>query len=66
MKRRPRSNTFSALVATETELDFKFHRQATNKIGGISDRAARFLRNYFQVDVRESEEVSRPPSTSDT
>src|SRR5881397_3548474 len=28
----------------ETELNFKFYRQATNKIAGISDRAAAFLR----------------------
>jgi hypothetical protein len=27
----------------ETELNFKFYRQATNKIGGISAAAARFL-----------------------
>src|SRR5215467_12428476 len=27
----------------ETELNFKFYRQATNKIGGISDEAAAFL-----------------------
>jgi hypothetical protein len=26
-----------------TELNFKFYRQATNKIGGISDEAAAFL-----------------------
>lgn len=31
----------------ETELNFKFHRQATNKIVGISDEAAAFLRAYF-------------------
>lgn len=28
----------------ETELNFKFYRQATNKIIGISDAAAAFLR----------------------
>jgi hypothetical protein len=28
----------------ETELNFKFYRQATNKIVGISDKAAAFLR----------------------
>src|SRR5207253_1424722 len=27
----------------ETELNFKFYRQATNKIAGISDEAAAFL-----------------------
>jgi hypothetical protein len=31
----------------ETELNFKFYRQATNKIAGISDDAATFLRRFF-------------------
>ena len=31
----------------ETELNFKFYRQATNKIVGISDKAARFLGRHF-------------------
>jgi hypothetical protein len=31
----------------ETELNFKFYRQATNKIAGISDEAATFLRRFF-------------------
>jgi hypothetical protein len=31
----------------ETELNFKFYRQATNKIIGLSDEAAVFLRRYF-------------------
>jgi len=31
----------------ETELNFKFYRQATNKIIGISDQAAAFLRDFF-------------------
>src|SRR5262249_9889830 len=31
----------------ETELNFKFYRQATNKILGISDAAATFLRRFF-------------------
>ena len=31
----------------ETELNFKFYRQATNKIVGISDEAAVFLRGFF-------------------
>jgi hypothetical protein len=31
----------------ETELNFKFYRQATNKIGGISDEAAAFLEGFF-------------------
>lgn len=31
----------------ETELNFKFYRQATNKIVGISDTAASFLSGFF-------------------
>jgi hypothetical protein len=31
----------------ESELNFKFYRQATNKIAGISDGAAAFLRGFF-------------------
>ncbi len=31
----------------ETELNFKFYRQATNKIVGISDETAAFLRRLF-------------------
>jgi hypothetical protein len=31
----------------ETEINFKFYRQATNKISGISDEAAAFLRGFF-------------------
>lgn len=31
----------------ETELNFKFYRQATNKIVSISTEAAAFLRGYF-------------------
>jgi hypothetical protein len=31
----------------ETELNFKFYRQATNKIGGISAAAAAYLRDFF-------------------
>jgi hypothetical protein len=31
----------------ETELNFKFYRQATNKIVGISDEAATFLGEFF-------------------
>ncbi|MBX9646063.1 MAG: hypothetical protein K2X57_03285 [Xanthobacteraceae bacterium] len=31
----------------ETELNFKFYRQATNKIAGISDKAAAFLGKFF-------------------
>lgn len=31
----------------ETELNFKFYRQATNKIGGISAATAAFLHTFF-------------------
>ena len=31
----------------ETELNFKFYRQATNKIVGLSDEAGAFLRRFF-------------------
>ena len=31
----------------ETELNFKFYRQATNKIVGLSEVAAAFLRSFF-------------------
>jgi hypothetical protein len=31
----------------QTELNFKFYRQATNKIVGISDEAAAFLSKFF-------------------
>ncbi len=31
----------------ETELNFKYYRQATNKIVGLSDQAAEFLRGFF-------------------
>jgi hypothetical protein len=31
----------------ETELNFKFYRQATNKIVGISDESAAFLRRFL-------------------
>lgn len=33
--------------APETELNFKFYRQATNKIVGISDQTAAFLDRFF-------------------
>lgn len=32
----------------ETELNFKFYRQATDKIVGVSDGAAEFLQRFFQ------------------
>jgi hypothetical protein len=31
----------------ETQLNFKFYRQATNKIIGILDETAAFLRGFF-------------------
>jgi len=31
-----------------TELNFKFYRQATNKLVGISDEAAAFLEAFFR------------------
>ncbi len=31
----------------ETELNFKFYRQATNKIAGLSEAAAAFLSGFF-------------------
>ncbi len=31
-----------------TELNFKFYRQATNKIVGLSDSAAAFLASFFR------------------
>jgi hypothetical protein len=31
----------------ETELNFKFYRQATNKIGGITGETVKFLENFF-------------------
>jgi hypothetical protein len=31
----------------ETEINFKFYRQATNKIAGISDKVAAFLDGFF-------------------
>ena len=34
----------------ETEINFKLYRQATNKIVGISDETAAFLRGFFPPD----------------
>jgi hypothetical protein len=31
----------------ETEINFKFYRQATNKIGGVSKQAEAFLNSFF-------------------
>src|SRR5246127_1332015 len=38
----------------ETELNFKFYRQATNKIVGISDEAAAFLGRFFLAGARKA------------
>src|SRR6266403_4570621 len=45
----------------ETELNFKFYRQATNKIVGISDKAAAFLRGFF---YSHGPTLSRPLSAA--
>ncbi len=34
-------------ASPETEIDHKLYRQATNKIAGISEAAAAFLRGFF-------------------
>lgn len=34
-----------------TELNFKFYRQATNKIVGLSDETAAFLRGFFRGTI---------------
>lgn len=31
----------------QTELNFKYYRQATNKVAGLSDQAAKFLARHF-------------------
>ena len=41
----------------ETELNFKFYRQATNKIVAISDEAAAFLHGFFDARL---ESLPRP------
>lgn len=40
----------------ETELNFKLYRQATNKIVGISDRAARFLHDCFKLTIQDEQD----------
>ncbi len=37
----------------ETELNFKFYRQATNKIVGLSDGAAAFLAGHFKGPAKK-------------
>ena len=34
----------------ETELNFKFYRQATNKIGGVSDKVSAYLHTFFAME----------------
>ena len=51
-KRRPRPAELKPFAAwndgrPETELNFKYYRQATNKIAGLSDAAATFLGKFF-------------------
>ena len=36
----------------ETELNFKFYRQATNKVVGLSEEASAFLAGHFKGLVR--------------
>ncbi len=36
-----------ATAGAETEFNFKFYRQATNKIVGITDETAAFLDRFF-------------------
>jgi len=48
----------------ETELNFKLYRQATNKIVGISDDAAAFLRGFFQGRGRRPPPARRATATS--
>lgn len=45
-----------------TELNFKFYRQATNKIVGLSDEAALFLRKFFQPVA--SRDALRPATST--
>ena len=50
----------------ETELNFKFYRQATNKIAGISGEAAAFLRGFFERGpILGREPISRARNSSD-
>jgi hypothetical protein len=41
------SRGIGATAGAETELNFKFYRQATNKVVGITDEAAAFLDRFF-------------------
>ena len=43
----PTAETFVFSRQPQTELNFKFYRQATNKIVGLSNETAEFLGKYF-------------------
>src|SRR5205085_11145176 len=47
----------------ETELNFRFYRQATNKIAGISEEAAAFLEKFFEgrSSIRQRKVVQNRP-----
>ena len=48
-KRIAKGNTVYLFASeNETELNFKFCRQATNKIVGLSEAAAAFLGGFFE------------------
>lgn len=43
----------------ETELNFKFYRQATNKVVGLSDEAAAFLRGCVRPETAGAQTTTR-------
>ena len=46
---RPQTvSPIEAMAGAETELNFKFYRQSTNRIVGISDDTAALLEQFFQ------------------
>jgi len=48
----------------QTELNFKFYRQATNKIVGISEEAGAFLDRFFQAPKTSVRRRAQPCHTS--
>ena len=46
----------------ETELNFKFYRQATNKVVGISEAAATLLRACCELTPAGGRRAARPPA----
>ena len=44
----------------ETELNFRFYRQATNKVIGISDETAAFLRRFFLDAFGHNSQTASP------